>query len=381
MWRVSAVRRRRRVPERGEAVKVSYKYEIKGKRSKRLLCRYAWAVNQVWNFCAHTQRKVQRDYREGLRPRWPSHFDLAKMAGGTSTDLGVHAQSIQGVCAQFATSRDQHKKCPRFRKSGGPKKSLGWVPFQPQSRSVGANFVRYLGHDFHFFGAKRRPLPAVVKGGSFVEDARGRWYVCLHVDVNADMHSGVDAVGIDLGLKSLVTLSTGDRFHAPQTFRQHELALASAQRAGNRARAKAISARIANSRRDYLHKLSTKIVRNFGAIYVGDVSSSALGKTKMAKSVYDAGWSTLRTMLRFKASRHGATYADVDEKFTTQTCSTCGALPPSRPKGIAGLGVREWECSDCGATHDRDVNAARNILAIGLSAQPLAEESRVAHGR
>ena len=91
----------------------------------------------------------------------------------------------------------------------------------------------------------------------------------------------------------------------------------------------------------------------------------------MAKSVLDAGWSTFRAMLAYKS----AGYVEVDERFTTQTCSSCGALPPERPKGIAGLGMREWCCSDCGATHDRDVNAARNILALGRSAAPPAGES------
>ncbi len=92
----------------------------------------------------------------------------------------------------------------------------------------------------------------------------------------------------------------------------------------------------------------------------------------MAKSVYDAGWSTFRSMLKYKS----AGYVEVDERFTTQICSDCGALPDSRPRGIAGLGIRAWECSECGASHDRDVNAARNILALALSAQRPVGESR-----
>ena len=71
-------------------------------------------------------------------------------------------------------------------------------------------------------------------------------------------------------------------------------------------------------------------------------------------------------MLSYKALMHGGRYLEVSERMSTQTCSECGTLPPSRPKGIAGLGIREWECSDCGAVHDRDVNAARNILRVGL---------------
>jgi len=106
------------------------------------------------------------------------------------------------------------------------------------------------------------------------------------------------------------------------------------------------------------------------------VNAAGLAKTRMAKSVLDAGWSMFRNMLHYKASRHGATFLEVDERFTTQTCSTCGAIPESRPKGIAGLGIREWVCSSCGASLDRDVNAARNILALGRSVAAPVEGSR-----
>ena len=123
--------------------------------------------------------------------------------------------------------------------------------------------------------------------------------------------------------------------------------------------------------------LSNKLIRENCLIVVGNVNAGNLAKTKMAKSVLDAGWSTFRSMLNYKASRHSALYLEVDEKFTTQTCSACGLRPESRPRGIAGLGIREWVCSDCGVLHDRDINAAQNILKLGLSVQPLVEESRV----
>ena len=360
---------------------LTYKYRVKGKRARRQLRRFAWAANQVWNYCVQTQRKVQRTWKDGLPSKWPSHYDLQRLTAGTSKALAIHAQSVQGVCEQFTVSRDQHHKRPRFRKSSGSKRSLGWVPFQKQSRSTTPSSVTYLGNTYNFFGAKRRPLPNTAKGGSFVEDARGNWYVCLHVEVAADKHSGVDAVGIDLGLKNLAATSDGDIFEAPQYFRRSQEQLAVAQRAGNVQRAKAINAHIKNQRVDYLHKLSSKVVERYGAIYVGNVSASSLGKTRMAKSVYDAGWSTFREMLRYKASRHGASFAIVDESFSSQRCSTCGIIPTSSPKGIADVGVREWRCSSCGASHNRDVNAAKNILITGRSATPLAEGSRVAHGR
>ncbi|MDY7220131.1 transposase [Denitrificimonas sp. JX-1] len=98
---------------------------------------------------------------------------------------------------------------------------------------------------------------------------------------------------------------------------------------------------------------------------MGNASSLKLVKTTMAKSVLDAGWGQLKTMLDYKCAHAGIVFKEIDEAYTTQTCSSCGSLPESKPKGIAGLGIREWTCSGCGVTHDRDINAARNILAAG----------------
>jgi len=126
---------------------------------------------------------------------------------------------------------------------------------------------------------------------------------------------------------------------------------------------RAIHARIKQRRKDFLHKLSTRLVREHGAIFVGNVNAAALSQTRQAKSVLNAGWSTFRTMLRYKCDDARVWFDEVDEAYSTQTCSACGAR--CGPKGIAGLGIREWRCRQCEAVHDRDVNAARNILAAG----------------
>lgn len=360
---------------------VTYRYRLKGKRAARQLRRAAWAVNQVWNWCVQTQRQAQRQRRQGLSTRWPTYFSLTALAAGCSKELGLFSNSILLTCKQFASSRDQHRRCPRFRRSSGPRRSLGWIPFRRMQAHIKAGSITHLGNTYRFFGSKRRPVPSGVSSGCFAEDARGRWWVCFQVDADELPQAPDGAVGIDLGLKSLATLSTGEAIDAPQHFRRLEAKLATAQRARKRDRAKAISAKIANCRRDHAHKWTTRIARQFRQIFVGNVSSSKLARTRMAKSVLDAGWSTARNLLRYKASRHGGTYREVDEAFTTQICSSTGIIPLERPRGIAGLGIREWECSACGQRHDRDVNAARNILVFGLSAQPPAEGSRVARGR
>ena len=265
-----------------------------------------------------------------------------------------------------------YKHSLRFRSSYGAKRALGWIPFQKQSRQIDGNSIWYLGNRYRFFGSKRRPLPENAKGGTFVEDALGRWYVCFHVEIAERQPRGNGVIGIDLGLKSLATLSNGTKIEAPRHYRALEARLAVAQRAHNKQRVRRIHTKIKNTRKDFLHKLSTTLADQNALIAVGDVNSKQLAKTRMAKSVLDAGWSTFRAMLKYKS----AGYMEVDEKFTTQTCSQCGALPPERPQGITGLGIRAWECSSCGVIHDRDVNAARNILALALSAQRPAEGSR-----
>jgi putative transposase len=101
-------------------------------------------------------------------------------------------------------------------------------------------------------------------------------------------------------------------------------------------------------------------VREFDYIAVGNVNAAGLAKTRLAKSVLDAGWSSFRGMLRYKALAHGAWYEEVNESFSSRDCSSCQAK--TGPKGIAELGIRSWICSECGVSHDRDINSARIIL-------------------
>ncbi|MGL4712730.1 MAG: RNA-guided endonuclease InsQ/TnpB family protein [Shewanella sp.] len=145
-------------------------------------------------------------------------------------------------------------------------------------------------------------------------------------------------------------------------YRKLEQQLGIAQRANKKYRVKAIHAKIRNRRKYDLHKYSRQLVNNNAAIFIGNVNSLAMTKTKLAKSVLDAGWGILKTMLEYKCAHAGVVFEEVNESYTTQTCSSCGDIPASSPKGRAGLRIREWTCSSCGATHsDRDINAAKNI--------------------
>lgn len=205
------------------------------------------------------------------------------------------------------------------------------------------------------------------RSGSFAEDAQGHWYFNVAVEYECEPTKSTAAVGIDLGLKDIATTSDGEKLPAKRWYRELEGKLKIAQRANNKKRVKAIHAKIKNRRKDAHHKFSTALVNKYAAIFVGGVSSSKLAKTNLAKSIYDAGWGQLKDQIRYKAIARGVIFEVIDEAYTTQTCSCCGAISPSSPEGRAGLGVREWVCVECGELHDRDVNAAKNILAAGHS--------------
>jgi IS605 OrfB family transposase len=277
--------------------------------------------------------------------------------------LNLHAHTINRVCQQYAKSREQHRK-PWLRWRG--RKSLGWVPFNTGHVSFDGETFKFRGIKYETMHLRDMPPGVKIGAGSFNQDGRGRWYINCPVEVATADSAPVTRVGIDLGLHDMATLSTGEKIEAPQFYRKSESALANAQRRRKTKRAKAIAAKVANRRRDFLHKESAKIAKEYGLVVVGDVSPSKLVKTNMAKSVLDAGWSDFRRMLSYKAIRHGGGTLEVSENYTTQTCSECGTLPASRPRGIAGLDKRMWSCSDCGTVHDRDVNAALNILRAGL---------------
>lgn len=331
-----------------------YRYRVKSLNG--LLNKRARAVNLVWNFCNDTQKHALR-----WGKRWPSGFDLNILTTGSSRELDLHSGTINATCEQYAKSRKQHRR-PFLRYRG--RRSLGWVPFKGRDLKRSGDAFRFAGSTFRVFNSRPLPEGKIKDGSNFSRDARGNWYLNIVLEVEAaEARAPVRGVGIDLGLKEFAALSTGEKIENPRHFQRLEESLAVAQRARKKRQAAKVHARIANARRDFLHKASIRIVRDFDYIAVGNVNAAGLAKTSMAKSVMDASWSSFRNMLRYKAIAHGAWYEEVNESFSSQTCSSCGALPDSRPKGIAGLGIRQWVCSDCGASHDRDVNAALNLLA------------------
>lgn len=339
----------------------TFKLRIKDKHSKVLVA-MAREVNQVFNFCNETSMRAIRE-----RNKWLSGYDLQKLTAGFSKCEGVNVDSgtVQLVCVEYATRRKQFKKARLNWRVSNPKsskRSLGWIPFKGGHAKCKAGQIGFAGKKFSLwdsYGLSQFELRA----GSFSQDARGRWYFNVAVELQAKPSAGTASVGIDLGLKECATTSAGEKLEG-RWYRANEKALAVAQRAGKKRRVRAIHAKTGNQRKDALHKFSTALVQQNAAIFVGDVASAKLVKTRMAKSTLDAGWSMLKTMLEYKSHQAGIVFEEVNESYSTQTCSQCASI--EGPRGLSGLGIRQWTCS-CGAVHDRDVNAARNIAARGLA--------------
>ena len=338
------------------------KLRIKDKHAK-VLNQLASEVNFVWNYvnhlCFHHLQKTGQFF---------SAYDVAAYTKGTSKECNLHSQTIQAVTEELIIRRKQFKKAKlkwRVSNKKSARRSLGWIPFKKVAIKYADGYVQYSKHQFKLwdsYGLSKYQ----VKTGSFVEDSRGRWYICLVVDsVKQENTVATKAIGIDLGLKDIATCSDGIVVSNPKFYRKYEQKLGIAQRAKNKKRVRALHAKIANCRKDYLHKASTMLVKNNALIVVGNLSAKKLVRTKMAKSVLDTGFSALKTMLKYKCENAGVLFEEVNEAYTTQTCSCCGEITANSPKGRSGLGIREWNCMECGTLHDRDINSAINILALG----------------
>ncbi len=223
-----------------------------------------------------------------------------------------------------------------------------------------------------------RPLPEGAQPSTVTvsRDSSGRWFVSLLVEEKISPLPPVDRnVGVDAGVTALAALSTGEKIVNPRHERADRRKLAKAQRmlarkekgSNNRAKAKLkvakVYARITDRRRDHLHKVTTRLVRENQVIAVEDLTVRNMVKHhSLARAISDASWRQMRFMLEYKARWYGRAVVAVDRWFpSSKLCSACGASHSEMP-----LNVREWTCA-CGAVHDRDVNAAKNILAAGLA--------------
>ncbi|WP_335983745.1 RNA-guided endonuclease InsQ/TnpB family protein [Streptomyces sp. CA2R106] len=231
-----------------------------------------------------------------------------------------------------------------------------------------------------------RNLPSVPSTVTVIKDAAGRYFASFVVETGPETLPDVAAaVGIDLGLGHFAVLSDGTKIAAPRFLRRAEKKLKREQRrlsrkakgAKNRDKARIkvarAHARVADARREFHHRLSTRIIRDNQAIAVEDLAVKGLARTRLAKSVHDAGWSAFVAMLEYKAAKFGRSFLRIGRfEPTSQVCSQCGVKDGPKP-----LHIRVWECGACGAVLDRDINAAVNVAkAAGLAVSACGAQVR-----
>ena len=341
---------------------VTYKYRIKDSTSKAKLKRFASSVNFVWNYINDLSYRNIKEHG-----RFLSAYDINYYTSGSSKEFNLSAYSIREIGRVYFSSRKTSKK-RKLKWRSVKKKSLGWIPMTHRSfRFVSDDTVQYRETNFKIYKSRPIPVGARIKTGSFIQDSRDRWYLCVVIEITEEQHaSSNNEIGIDLGLKNKLTLSDGTIYTRPNLTKLYADRLSSAQRAGKKKQVKSISAKIANSRNDWNHKTTTTIAKKYANIYVGDLKAEQITSEHNSgrnKNIYDSSPYQLKTLLQYKVSRLGGTCKLINEVYTTQQCNCCGNI--GGPKGENELHIREWICSKCRSVNDRDTNAAKNILRIG----------------
>ena len=288
-------------------------------------------------------------------------------------------QALRNQATAFSNFFAKRGRYPSFKSKHG-KQSIRLVSGAFRIKS-GALYIAKSDEPLRF--VQSRPLPDTVTSITISKDTDGRYFVAFQGESGkTHLPPAEKKIGIDLGLGSFIATSDGETVAAPKIYRKHEAKLARLQRrlsrkqkrSRNRDKARIkvarIHARIKDARNDFLHKLSTRIIRENQAIAVEDLNVKGMQKNRhLSKSIADASWSEFVRQLEYKAAWYGREFVKISRWYpSSQICSVCG-----HRNGRKALDVRDWTCSACGATHERDVNAARNILAAGFAVSVCGE--------
>ncbi|MFI2064293.1 RNA-guided endonuclease InsQ/TnpB family protein [Streptomyces mirabilis] len=319
------------------------------------------------------QERVNYHQTSAMLTAWKKTEELAYLNEVSSVPLQQALRHLQTAFTHFFGKRARY---PRFKSRKKSRRSAEYTTSAFRFRNGELRLAK-MSEPLRIVWS--RPLPEGAKPSTVTvsQDNAGRWFVSLLCDDPSvqPLPATGQAIGVDVGLNHLLTLSTGEKIANPRHERRDRAALARQQRrlakkekgSANRARARLkvakIHARIADRRRDTLHKITTRLVRENQTIVIEDLTVRNMVKNhRLARSISDAAWSEFRSMLEYKAQWYGREVIAVDRWFpSSKLCSACGTLQDTMP-----LNVRTWTC-DCGITHDRDVNAAHNLLAAGLA--------------
>lgn len=364
-------------------VKRAFKYRFHPTDAQAAeLSRTFGCVRKVYNLAlaARTeawtrQERVNYNQTSAMLTAWKKTEELAYLNDVSSVPLQQALRHLQTAFTNFFGKRARY---PRFKSRKKSRKSAEYTTSAFRFRDQNLTLAK-MAEPLDIVWSRPLPEGASPSTVTVSQDAAGRWYVSLLVeDPSVKPLPATDAaIGIDVGLDHLLTLSTGEKVSNPRHERRDRARLAKAQRrlarkaggdGANRAKARRkvawVHARITDRRRDHLHKLTTRLVRENQTIVIEDLAVRNMVRNgSLARAISDAAWSEFRSMLEYKARWYGREVIAIDRWFpSSKLCSVCGTLRDRMP-----LDVRTWTC-DCGTTHDRDVNAAKNILAVGLTA-------------
>lgn len=320
------------------------------------------------------QERVNYNATSAMLTAWKKTEELAYLNEVSSVPLQQTLRHLQTAFTNFFAKRAQY---PRFKSRKKSRRSAEYTTSAFRFRD-GTLTLAKMTEPLDIFWSRPLPEGAAPSTVTVSQDSAGRWFVALLCEDPSvrPLPATSTAIGIDVGLDHLLTLSTGEKITNPRHERQDRDRLALAQRrlakkakgdGANRAKARRvvarIHARIADRRRDGLHKLTTRLVRENQTLVIEDLTVRNMVKNRrLARAISDAAWAEFRSMLEYKAAWYGRNVVAVDRFFpSSKLCSHCGTLQERMP-----LNVRTWTCA-CGTTHDRDVNAARNLLAAGLA--------------
>jgi putative transposase len=353
-----------------------YKYRLNPtKEQEALFMQFAGCRRFVWNWALARKTAVYKETGKGIDYNaLAAELVALKKLPDTAFLKESHSQVLQQTMMDldkaFGAFFDKRAKFPRFKSR---KRSPHAFRF-PQNVSVDGNSIRVPKVGRVKAIIHRQP-EGVLKSATIKQEA-GKWYVVFvsHVELPDVPATANNPIGIDVGLESFVTLSNGEKVAPPKFYRKAERKLARLQRqlsrcekqSKRRQKAKARVARfhatVANRRNDWLHKLSARLVREHDTICIEDLNIKGLVKTKLAKSFNDAALSAFLRQLEYKAEWKFGQVVKVGRFFpSSKTCHECGSRAELK------LSDREWLCDGCGVRHDRDVNAAKNILCEGLA--------------